>query len=215
LVTKPVRRTGYGDRQPFSKLYRHSSADKVCGRINTARAELSGRGRCLRRFKMGRYFLVLTISAFVLTCGVLAANAQQVPDVPTMQQQPQNLQEQLQRQLQGTPSSRQVVRDDIEDDGWSYGPHWRQHQDRDRRYMGQGPMGGGAMVGSGALRSRMMMRMLFALMDGDGDGTVSLQEFQAAHERIFRAMDANKDGRLTPEEIQAFMQERRRSGQQQ
>ena len=40
----------------------------------------------------------------------------------------------------------------------------------------------------------MMMRMLFAMMDSDGDGTVSLQEFQAAHERIFKAMDANKDG---------------------
>ncbi len=46
----------------------------------------------------------------------------------------------------------------------------------------------------------MMMRMLFAMMDSDGDGIVSLQEFQAAHERIFKAIDANKDGRLTLEE---------------
>jgi Ca2+-binding EF-hand superfamily protein len=81
--------------------------------------------------------------------------------------------------------------------------------------MGPGLMGRGAMVGSGNLHSRMMVRMLFALMDSDGDGTVSLQEFQAAHERIFKAMDANKDGRLTLEEIQAFMQGARRSGQQQ
>ena len=49
------------------------------------------------------------------------------------------------------------------------------------------------------------MRFIFALMDGDGDGTVSLQEFQAAHERIFKAMDTDKDGTLTLEEIQAFM----------
>ena len=48
-------------------------------------------------------------------------------------------------------------------------------------------------------------------MDSDGDGTISLQEFQAAHERIFKAMDANKDGRLSLEEIQAFMQGTRRS----
>jgi EF hand len=57
--------------------------------------------------------------------------------------------------------------------------------------------------------------MLFAMMDSDGDGTVSLQEFQAAHERIFKAMDANKDGRLTLEEIQAFMQGTRRAVPQQ
>ena len=61
----------------------------------------------------------------------------------------------------------------------------------------------------------MMMRMLFSLMDSDGDGTISLQEFQAAHERIFKAMDANKDGRLTFEEIQAFLQEARRPAQRQ
>jgi EF hand len=51
----------------------------------------------------------------------------------------------------------------------------------------------------------MMMRLLFVMMDSDGDGTVSLQEFQAAHERIFKAMDANKDGVLTLQEIQEFM----------
>ena len=50
-----------------------------------------------------------------------------------------------------------------------------------------------------------MMRMIFALMDTDGDGTIELQEFQAAHERIFKAMDSNKDGHLTLEELETFM----------
>jgi Ca2+-binding EF-hand superfamily protein len=51
----------------------------------------------------------------------------------------------------------------------------------------------------------MMITMMFALMDADGDGKLSLQEFQAAQERIFKAMDANKDGFVTLQEMQNFM----------
>jgi hypothetical protein len=69
----------------------------------------------------------------------------------------------------------------------------------------QAPGPSRGMMGPG-MGSPMMMRMMFALMDTDGDGAISLQEFQAAHERIFRAMDNNKDGRVTLEEMQAFMQ---------
>jgi Ca2+-binding EF-hand superfamily protein len=47
--------------------------------------------------------------------------------------------------------------------------------------------------------------MMFSLMDADGDGSISLQEFQAAHERIFKGIDQNKDDRLTMEEMQSFM----------
>lgn len=76
--------------------------------------------------------------------------------------------------------------------------------------MGHESMMGGAAMGRGMMEGGMMgpplvMRMMFALMDTDSDGTVSLEEFQAAHERIFKAMDNNKDGKLTLEEIQTFM----------
>jgi hypothetical protein len=72
--------------------------------------------------------------------------------------------------------------------------------------MGCGMMGrGGMMAGGGMMAHGAAMRFIFALMDSDGDGTVSLQEFQAAHEKIFKAMDTDKDGTLTLEEIQAFM----------
>ncbi len=72
--------------------------------------------------------------------------------------------------------------------GRGYGYH-----DWDRGVMRRGTMG------------PMMMRMIFSLMDADGDGKLSLQEFQAAHERIFKAMDANKDGFVTLEEMQDFI----------
>jgi hypothetical protein len=77
--------------------------------------------------------------------------------------------------------------------------------------MGQGRMMGPreAMEHGGMMGRRrvplVMMRIMFALMDTDGNGTVELNEFQAAHERIFKAMDANKDGKLTFDEMRAFM----------
>ncbi len=79
--------------------------------------------------------------------------------------------------------------------------------------MGGGMTGGGMMGGGMMGRGKMDgetgplpgFRVIFALMDADGDGTISLTEFQAAHERIFKAMDSNKDGRLTEDEMRAFM----------
>ena len=77
-----------------------------------------------------------------------------------------------------------------------------QDQDDYHRYHHGGMMGQGC--GRGMMGS-MAMRIIFSLMDADGDGTVSLQEFQAAHERIFKAMDADHDGTVSFEEMQAFM----------
>jgi EF hand len=95
-------------------------------------------------------------------------------------------------------------------------PQPDQQQMQTHPMMGQegvGTMGGGmmrnmmgrGMMGGGMMGPPFMMRMMFALMDADGDGTISLQEFQAAHERIFRAMDSNKDGKVTLEEMQVFI----------
>jgi len=70
------------------------------------------------------------------------------------------------------------------------------------------------MMKQRGMMSGVSMRIIFALMDSDGDGTVSLQEFQAAHERIFKAMDTDKDGTLTLEEIQHFMHGRHKAVQQ-
>jgi EF hand domain-containing protein len=85
----------------------------------------------------------------------------------------------------------------------SHGPGRGRH-DYARRYDGR-RYDGPRHDGWGRDGTPIMLRMMFALMDSDGDGTISLTEFQVAHERIFKAMDSNKDGRLTQEEMQAFM----------
>ena len=81
------------------------------------------------------------------------------------------------------------------------GPMMQQHD--------HGGMMGGGMMGHGMMGQGrghgMVMRIIFSLMDANGDGKLSLEEFQAAHERIFRAMDANHDGFVTLEEMEAFM----------
>ena len=141
---------------------------------------------------MQKHVLALTTFTFILAYGAIAASAQQGP---MMQQQPQMPQQQEHHDWRGG----------------TMGPGMMGRGGM----MGPGMMGRGGMMGPGSMGSGMMMRMLFALMDSDGDGTISLQEFQAAHERIFKAMDANKDGRLTLDEIQSFMQGTRRSAPQQ
>jgi len=130
-------------------------------------------------------------SGFMLLCAVAAANAQS----PTTQ---------LPSQLQSpaTPDG------SVTTGPGATGPGMMRND---------GMMHGGMMdmMGRGMMGQRgtpaPVMRIIFALMDSDGDGTVSLQEFQAAHERIFKAMDANKDGVLTLEEMQAFISGQPRS----
>jgi hypothetical protein len=129
---------------------------------------------------MYRRILGLTTSALILAYGTAGALAQaQTPNQPDQQQ------------MQSHPMG-----------------HDGEGMTGSRSMMGDGMMGhmmGHGMMRGGAMGPPVMMRMIFALMDADGDGTISLQEFQAAHERIFRAMDINKDGKLTPEEMHAFI----------
>ena len=114
---------------------------------------------------MRKHVLLLTTTAAILTCGVIAASAQgsgtTIPGGPMMQ-----------------------------------------HQDKEWH---GGMMGGMMGHGRGMLGHSVTMRIIFGLMDANGDGKLSLEEFQAAHERIFKAMDADHDGTVTLEEMKAFM----------
>jgi EF hand domain-containing protein len=140
-----------------------------------------------REVDMRKHVLALTTSTLILACGAISGNVQaQAPGTQNPEQQsPSN---------QGGYGNR----------GEMMGPMMRGGM------MGRGMMGHGMMVQGrrGAVPGTMgplMMRMMFALMDADGDGKISLQEFQVAHERIFKAMDANKDGFVTLQEMQEFI----------
>ncbi|WP_250888912.1 EF-hand domain-containing protein [Mesorhizobium sp. dw_380] len=70
-------------------------------------------------------------------------------------------------------------------------------RDRGRIAEDHGRMGARMMHGAG-------MRMMFAIIDTDGDGSVSQSEMQDLVDRIFNAVDENGDGRVDMEEIQSF-----------
>jgi hypothetical protein len=155
---------------------------------------------------MRKHVLVLMTTATILACGTVAASAQTpgaqtntqqspvtqpIPDGPTMQHQDTEMNdddvlpfedEDNQNQIYLIEPGRMSERGGMMGRGWHHGWH------RGR-----------------AMMPPVMARIIFSLMDADGDGTVSLQEWQAAHERIFKAMDTDHDGTVTFEEMQAFM----------
>jgi Ca2+-binding EF-hand superfamily protein len=130
---------------------------------------------------MTKHILMLTTAAFILACGAVAASAQQDSNTAMIQQSAQQ--------------------DPADEDGPGMMGHGMMRQCMRHCMMGDGMMGHGMMrhgaMGQGGMTGPFVMRIIFALMDSDGDGTISLAEFQAAHERIFKAMDADKDGTLT------------------
>ena len=68
-------------------------------------------------------------------------------------------------------------------------------------------MGQSGMNSQGGMGHGMVLKMMMAMMDTDGDSVLSLEEFQAVHARMFGLIDADGDGALTLEEIQSFMQD--------
>lgn len=74
--------------------------------------------------------------------------------------------------------------------------------------MGGAMMQGRHMMGEGRGRGGMgphMMLMMMALVDTDASETLSLEEVQAVHARMFQYADTDDDGELTIEELRAFM----------
>jgi hypothetical protein len=140
-----------------------------------------------KEVEMQKHVLVLMTTVAFLAYGAVAAGAQAPAPTPSQQNpttQPIPSGPTMQQRMQD-----QAEEEDSDPDGGMMGM-------MGRGYRHYGCHEGHGMVG---------MRIIFSLMDADGDGTVSLQEFQAAQERIFRAMDADHDGTVTFEEMQDFM----------
>jgi EF-hand domain pair len=159
-----------------------------------------------KEVEMRNLVRVLAATVAILACGAFAANAQapgaQAPGTepsPTAQ-----------------PTAPVLPQQDQDSDQRGYYPHpggmmgmMGGHSPGMMGMIGAGMMGRGAGYHDWC-RGRdsaapVMMRMIFSLMDADGDGKLTLQEFQAAHERIFKAMDTDHDGTVTLEEMQAFI----------
>ena len=147
-------------------------------------------------------FLSIVASLLILGSGVGAVKAQQPPgtSVPDGDRQVQ--------QGQRGPPGRYLPDDESDDqDDWRSPGMMERNPNLGRASRRQPGAATGTMafemMGPG-MGGPGMVRMMMILMDSDGDGAVSLQEFQAGHERMFKAMDADKDGRLTLEEVQSF-----------
>ena len=130
----------------------------------------------VKEIEMRKHVLVLTATAAILACGVIAAIAQ----APGAEAQP-------------TP-------------GGPGGMMGMPGMMRDHLGIMSGHPGIMGMMGRDyGHHGSVMARIIFSLMDADGDGKLTLQEWQAAHERIFKAMDTNHHGTVTLEEMEAFM----------
>jgi hypothetical protein len=123
--------------------------------------------------------LVLTTTAAILACGAIAAIAQAPGAVPTPQIQP------------NTPPMPMPIPEIMGSPPPTIAAHPVITEMMGRYYYGD--------------HGSVMARIIFSLMDADGDGKLTPQEWQAAHERIFKAMDTDHDGTVTLEEMAAFM----------
>ncbi len=174
--------------------------------------------------------LMFTTSAVIFACGIPAANAQDAPVGPTIQQQQGGQDQQWPRDQQQGEQDRQQT---IGQGQPQQNPGQAREQDDEDRVNAQGP-GGGMMGwygrgmmgrdygrgwmhggwgrreggGPGLMAGGIAPRIIFSLMDADGDGKLSLEEFRAAHDRIFRAMDADRDGTVTMQEMMDFIRGR-------
>lgn len=175
---------------------------------------------------MRKHVLVLMAAAAILVCGTIAGSAQtpgaqQTPvtrpilESPTMQHQETQTNDDDVLPFEDEDDQNEIY---VIEPGMMGGSHGvlpsESENEQNGIYLIRPETTSSGMMGHGwhhgwhrghAMMAPVMARIIFSLMDADGDGTVSLQEWQAAHERIFKAMDTDHDGTVTFEEMQNFM----------
>jgi hypothetical protein len=153
--------------------------------------------------------MTLIASAFLLATTMGTAQAQSTTDDDATMQRGQGMMQQGmqrgQRMMQQGMQRGQRMSQRGRDGERRSGKYRGRYSDMMRRHHGGYGMGPGRGMGGG-MGHGAMMQVVFALMDADGNGTLSLQEVQDAHARIFSHMDANNDGELTKAEIRTFFQ---------
>jgi len=89
-------------------------------------------------------------------------------------------------------------------DGWKKDGWKKDEGKKDGWKKGGGRDGdAGPRHGSGD-RPDAMLKLIILLADTDGNGSLSLEEVQAVHARIFKSVDKSGDGQATEDEIRAF-----------
>ena len=145
---------------------------------------------------------MLASPALAQTSGTPAAQDHGAEQSPGVSEQTQDAMREMMRQMMS-----EMIQERMQEDrgpraerrgGDRWHRDYRMGSPEGRRMMGdRGGMTAGMMHGAG-------MRLMFAIVDADGDGALSLTEVQDFHGRIFRAVDENKDGRIEMEEIESF-----------
>lgn len=159
-----------------------------------------------------------TFTSFVLAGG-LAALALPAMSQTTMPSQQQTTQPQSRGGEQSYDDIREMMRemmremrqDETRPNGsegrWEDRPRMRDWSDRrSRDRMGRDAMTRRGMMGdrAGGMMHGAGMRIMFAIMDTNGDGALALEEVQEFHERIFNMVDENDNGKITMEEVREF-----------